>query len=71
MIRFTKEHKQLSKYPWTTLKNNYSDSERALNEAAIYNNIKAMNKAMKVHQKYEYALLYKKIKLGRYLYGKK
>ena len=49
MIRFTKEHKQLSKYPWTTLKNKYSDSERALNEAAIYNNIKAMNKAMKVH----------------------
>ena len=71
MIRFTKEHKRLSKYPVQTLKNKYADSESELKRCAIYNDYKGMNKAMKNHQKYEYALLYKTIKFGRYLYGKK
>lgn len=71
MIIFTKEHKKLSKYSVQTLKDKYADSEIELKRAAIRNDMKAMNRAMKNHQKYEYALLYKTMKFGNYLYGKK
>ncbi len=43
----------------------YEATERALQRAARSGDEKALKKAMQVHQKYEYALLYKSTPKGR------
>ena len=63
MIRFTRKQKELA---YTTsaarLQSMYEHSERKLDNAARRGDLKAVDRAMKEHHTYEYALLCKKAK---------
>ena len=60
-MKFTKEHKKiaLSDCSYDYLMKKYLSSERDLRKACRTGDSVAMSDAMKIHQKYEYALLYR------------
>lgn len=61
MLRFRRSEKELAKrLSYDELRRKYDQSERALDRAARRGDFKAMNKAMKLHHGYEYALLWQK-----------
>ncbi len=60
MSFFKKEHKKLANNSFSFLQDKYHDSEDDLRDACKTGKKKLMRKAMKEHQKYEYALLYRK-----------
>ena len=63
MIRFTRKQKELARtIPTTRLQSMYERSERKLDHAARRGDLKAVDRAMKEHRNYEYALLCKKSK---------
>lgn len=66
-MKFTLKQKRLayttSKY---RLKQLYERSEARLDKAAKRGDFKGLNRAMKQHQTYEYAMLYKKAKCAGY-----
>ena len=59
MSFFKRKHKKYSKCSYGTLQQGYHASEIGLRKAVASGDEKAMRKAMKVHQVFEYALLYK------------
>lgn len=56
---FSRKHKNYAKCNYKTLQDGYYASEIGLKKAVASGNEKAMHKAMKQHQLFEYALLYK------------
>lgn len=63
MIRFTRKQKELARTTSAVkLRDMYERSERKLDMAARRGDLKAVDRAMKEHRIYEYALLYKKSK---------
>lgn len=63
MIRFTRKQKQLARTTSAAkLQNMYEYSECKLDYAARRGDLKAVDRAMKEHRNYEYALLCKKSK---------
>lgn len=63
MIRFTRKEKALARsVPFAELQRHYERSERLLDNAARRGDLKAVDRAMKEHHTYEYALLCKKSK---------
>ena len=66
-MEFSKTERQLARnFTDSNLKRNYERTERKLEAAAKRGDFKGMDKAMKEHHKYEYAMLYKKAKYARY-----
>ena len=63
MIRFSRKQKELARsVPYAELRKRYEYSERKLDNAARRGDLKAVDRAMKEHRNYEYALLCKKSK---------
>ena len=63
MIRFSRKQKELARtVPYTELQKRYERSEQKLDNAARRGDLKAVDRAMKEHRNYEYALLCKKSK---------
>ncbi len=63
MIRFSRKEKALAQsVPYSELQKRYEHSEKALDYAARRGDLKAVDRAMKEHRTYEYALLCKKSK---------
>lgn len=63
MIRFTRKQKQFARTTSAAkLQDMYEHSERKLDYAARRGDLKAVDRAMKEHRDYEYALLCKKSK---------
>ena len=59
MSFFKKKHKKFAKCSFKSLQQGYHSSEIGLRKAVASGDEKAMRKAMKTHQVFEYALLYK------------
>lgn len=59
MAFFKREHKKMAECSFSTLQKGYQASEIGLQRAVKSGNEKAMKKAMKQHQTFEYGLLYK------------
>ena len=63
MIRFTRKQKELARTTSAArLQTMYERSEQKLDNAARRGDLKAVDRAMKEHHTYEYALLCKKAK---------
>ena len=63
MIRFTRKQKELARTTSALrLQSMYEHSEQKLDNAARRGDLKAVDRAMKEHRDYEYALLCKKAK---------
>ena len=63
MIRFTRKQKELARTASAArLQSMYEYSEHKLDDAARRGDLKAVDRAMKEHRDYEYALLCKKAK---------
>lgn len=63
MIRFSRKQKELARtVPYAELQKRYERSEQKLDNAARRGDLKAVDRAMKEHRNYEYALLCKKSK---------
>lgn len=63
MIRFTRKQKELARTTSAArLQSMYEHSEQMLDNAARRGDLKAVDRAMKEHHTYEYALLCKKSK---------
>lgn len=63
MIRFSRKQKELARtVPYIELQKRYERSEQKLDDAARRGDLKAVDRAMKEHRNYEYALLCKKSK---------
>lgn len=63
MIRFTRKQKELARITSAArLQTMYERSEQKLDNAARRGDLKAVDRAMKEHHTYEYALLCKKAK---------
>lgn len=63
MIRFTRKQKELARTTSAArLQSMYEHSEQKLDNAARRGDLKAVDRAMKEHRNYEYALLCKKAK---------
>ena len=63
MMRFSRKQKELARtVPYTELQKRYERSEQKLDNAARRGDLKAVDRAMKEHRNYEYALLCKKSK---------
>lgn len=63
MIQFTRKQKELARtVSATKLQSLYERSESKLDAAARRGDLKAVDRAMKEHRNYEYALLCKKAK---------
>ena len=59
MAFFKNRDKKMAVCSYATLQEGYKASEMGLKKAVSSGDEKAMRKAMKEHQKFEYALLYK------------
>lgn len=59
MSFFKRKHKSFAKCSIKSLQQGYHASELGLRKAVASGDEKAMHKAMKTHQIFEYALLYK------------
>ena len=65
-MEFSKTERQLARNSSdSNLKRNYERTERKLEAAAKRGDFKGMDKAMKEHHKYEYAMLLRKARRGR------
>lgn len=65
-MEFSKTERQLARNSTDRkLKRSYERSERRLEAAAKRGDFKGMEKAMKEHHKYEYAMLLRKARRGR------
>ena len=63
MIRFSRKQKELARTTSAAkLQSMYERSEQKLDNAARRGDLKAVDRAMKEHRNYEYALLCKKAK---------
>ena len=63
MIRFSRKEKALARsVPYAELQRKYERSEKMLDNAARRGDLKAVDRAMKEHHTYEYAILCKKSK---------
>lgn len=63
MIRFSRKEKALARsMPYSALQMRYERSEEMLDKAARRGDLKAVDRAMKEHHTYEYAILCKKSK---------
>ena len=63
MIRFSRKQKELARTTSAAkLQSMYERSEQKLDDAARRGDLKAVDRAMKEHRNYEYALLCKKAK---------
>ena len=63
MIRFSRKEKALARsVPYAELQRKYERSEKMLDIAARRGDLKAVDRAMKEHHTYEYAILCKKSK---------
>ncbi len=62
-MKFTVKQKRLARTASSSqLKKLYERSEAKLNNAARRGDFKGIDRAMKQHQTYEYAMLYKKVR---------
>lgn len=59
MAFFKRKEKKLAKCSYSTLQEGYKATEIGLKRACASGDEKAMHKAMKNHQAFEYALLYR------------
>ena len=63
MIRFSRKQKELARsVPDAELQKRYEHSEQKLDNATRRGDLRAVDRAMKEHRNYEYALLCKKSK---------
>lgn len=71
MVFFKRKHKKLAKCSYKTLQEGYHATEVGLKRACSSGDKKAINKAMKNHKTFEYAILYRSTPEGKSMMAKK